>query len=249
MVDVYYNTDDTTFYKAIKEPLLESVSPAVLEAQAWCETNSMILNNDKTVIMNISINYKYTYDEPVFIDNATTILPSTHVKFLGVLIDNHLTFSANVDNILSKCSSRIYLMKQLKMLGVNISGLKTFYCSNVRSILTYASPAWYSLLSVQDQKRLESMQRTATRIVHPNMPYDTRLELLNLPTLANFIETLSQRFFRRISCNPEHPLFKRITINKSRTSTRYNTIYRPKKSRTQKRAKSFFPRFMSFFNK
>ena len=35
---------------------------------------------------------------------------------------------------------------------MNENGLKNFYLANIRPILTYASPAWFSLLSDRDDK-------------------------------------------------------------------------------------------------
>ena len=52
-------------------------------------------------------------------------------RFLGVHIDNNLTFSNHDDNIISNCS--------FKILGMNAEGFKNFYCANTRSLLSYAA--------------------------------------------------------------------------------------------------------------
>ena len=144
-----------------------------------------------------------------------------------------------------KCSSsnfigsRIHLLRQLKILGMNAEGLKTFYCSNIRSLLGYAAPAWFTLLGDTDSNRLEKVQRTATRVILPDQEYEDRLEMLSLPTLARFLLELSQRHFSKIAGDSSHPLFSRIIFNNCRMSSRNNTLYRPQRCRTQKRAKSF----------
>ena len=104
------------------------------------------------------------------------------------------------------------------------------------------------MLSNHDRDRLEKIQRSATRTILPDFSYEDRLEILCLPTVYNFIFELSKTHFTRIADDPEHPLFSRVIKNFSRTSSRNNTVFRPKKCRTQKRAKSFFPFFMSYFN-
>ena len=43
-------------------------------------------------------------------------------------------------------------------LGLNNAELVTFYITNVRSVLTYASPAWFSLLSDFSKNELEKVQ-------------------------------------------------------------------------------------------
>lgn len=128
------------------------------------------------------------------------------MKFLGVHIDNHLTFSANVDSIVFKTNSRLFLLRQFKILSMDHTGLKTFYCINIRSVLSYSSPAWYFLLSKSDQDRLENIQRTATHFIVPDEDYTTRLNVLELSALYDFIYGLSQKHFSKITSNPNHAL-------------------------------------------
>ena len=148
-----------------------------------------------------------------------------------------------------RCSSRTYLLRQLKILGMNAEGLKTFYCSNIRSLLNYAAPAWFTLLGDTDSNRLDKAQRIATWVILADQVYEDRLEMLSLPILARFLLELSQRHFSKIASDSSHPLFSRIMFNSGRMSSRNNTLYRPQRCRTQKRAKSFFKFFISESNK
>jgi hypothetical protein len=236
--------DDTTFYQTIKDSRLQSVSPAILTTQAWSEANNMLLNTTKTTVMNVSINFKYLYDQPVLVGNEQ-IVPSDSVKFLGVTIDNHLTFSAHVNNLVSKCNAKLFLMRQLRSLGMNRAGLLTLYCTNIRSILTYASPACFFMLSGRDRVRLEAVQYAATKIMHPDLCREERLSILCLPTLSDFIFSQGSKHFMKIANSPEHPLFNRISFNTNRTSSRLNSTYRPHRARTSKRQNSFMHFFMT----
>ena len=137
-----------------------------------------------------------------------------------------------------RCSSRTYLLRQLKILGMNAEGLKTFYCSNIRSLLSYVAPAWCTLLGDTDSNRLEKTQHAS------DFTWSR-----SLPILARFLLELSQRHFSKIASDSSHPLFSRIMFNSCRMSSRNNTLYRPQRCRTQKRAKSFFQFFLSESNK
>ena len=154
--------DDTSFYRTVCNPGSASVAPAIQATLEWSNNNCMSLNAEKTEIMNIRLNYRSSYDDEILVNDNISIKPTECTKFLGVHIDNHLSFSKHVDHIISKCSSRMYLLRQLKILGMNAEGLKTFYCSNIRSLLSYAAPAWFTLLGDTDSNRLEKAQRTAT---------------------------------------------------------------------------------------
>ena len=87
--------------------------------------------------------------------NHSPTTPSESVNFLGILVDNHLTFIDHVKNLVKKCNSKLFLMRQLRKVGMNQIGLKAFYCTNIRSILTYASPVFYNFLSMTCKWRLE----------------------------------------------------------------------------------------------
>jgi hypothetical protein len=185
--------------------------------------------------------------------NQTTPLPrlTLHVCVMVALLTRYVEQShiSNVDQVVSKANCRLYFLRQLKIFGMDSCGLRIFYCSNIRTILSYASPAWYFLLSDKDKERLDKVQRTATRIILPELDYSSRLSTLNSPMLSDFIFDLSQSLFNRIANNPKHPLHSRITINTCRTSSRCPTTYRTRTPRTTKRTKSFFYFFMSCSNR
>ena len=105
----------------------------------------MPLNPDETVVMSTSLSHMYKYDGNILV-NGVTIIPATEAKFLGVFIDNKLNFNKHIDYLVSKTNSRLFLMRQLKVQGLNTEGLRKFYTSNVRSILLYGAPAWYSFI-------------------------------------------------------------------------------------------------------
>ena len=241
--------DDTTFYKAannISETAL--IAPAITATQAWSDSNSMLLNAEKTVVMNTSLSNRHSIDQPLDI-NQSTIQPSPSTVFLGVKIDSKLTFNDHINSVTAKCNSRIFLMRKLKVAGLDSQGLKLFYLTNIRSIVCYASPAWVTILSKKNKDKLEGIQRTCTKVIYPDHSYEKRLELLLLPTLSDYMLHLALSHFKKIVANPLHPLHSRIHINRHRRSARLNNEYNPAKARTTKRANSFFNFCMNFFNR
>ena len=75
--------DDTSFYKTVFSPDVDYVARAILTAQEWSMKNSMLLNSDKTQIMNILINHRYNYDDELFVHDDFSIQPTECIKFLG----------------------------------------------------------------------------------------------------------------------------------------------------------------------
>ena len=141
-------------------------------------------------------------------------------------------------------------MRQLKMLGLNAAGLKTFYTSNIRSLLLYGAPAWHSILNSTSKDKFELVQRSASRIIYPDLCHEERLALLSLPLLMDSIFSIYANHFKSISADPNHPLFNRVISIISRDipgsqtpalSTAQRSPY------TEAIKKVFFKYFMRFF--
>ena len=152
---------------------------------------------------------------------------------------------------LAKCYSRLYLLKQLKCMGMDTNGLKTYYTANVKPVICYAGPAWFNFLTEGDKQLLEKTQRYATRIMLPHIElYNERLDILSIPRIDDSLAAISTEHFIKISNDNNHPLHNRIKFNTQRISARKAKVdkFRPSICRTVKRQKSFFESNMRFFN-
>ena len=75
--------DDTTIYRPVRN-LSDNVSAGIEQAMAWSETNNMISNNDKTLILNVAFSDREGMNDPLPY-HCADIVPSKSVKFLEVL--------------------------------------------------------------------------------------------------------------------------------------------------------------------
>lgn len=98
-----------------------------------------------------------------------------------------------------KCNGGVYLLKQLKILCPNTTGLRTVFCSNIRSGLSYNAAACFSVLFKTDKARLEKVQDTATGGILPDLDYNDRTDFLDLPLLCDFLMELSELHFNKIA--------------------------------------------------
>ena len=76
-------------------------------------------------------------------------------KILGVTVRNDLKWNDHVDNITAKASRQIYLLKQLKHVGIDRKSLIQFYCASFRSVLEYACQAFHSSLPAYLSDQIE----------------------------------------------------------------------------------------------
>ena len=86
--------------------------------------------------------------------------------------------------IVKKESMRLYAIRALKKCRLTARQLILVYCSIIRSVLEYASPAWAGLTQyLSDQ--IESMQKRALKINFPSLCYEDALKKSDLILLRH----------------------------------------------------------------
>ena len=107
----------------------------------------------------------------------------TCAKDLGVLFDNRLTFSHNINSIVHKASCRSRLIHK-SFTSRQPKLLVHAFITYVRPILEYCSPIW-SPSTIKDITAIESVQRRFTKKLYGlfNCTYDDRLRNLGLERL------------------------------------------------------------------
>ena len=96
------------------------------------KTHSRKLRDPKLV-------YRVKHFDPVTVDGIQ-IQATTSSKFLGLIINNTVTWNDHVDSLIKKAARKIYLLVQLKRERVPAEDLVAYYCACIRSSLDYACP-------------------------------------------------------------------------------------------------------------
>ena len=76
-----------------------------------------------------------------------------NVKYIGVIIDNNLRFESHVDNLVTKASQRMHIVRSVCYTSTKLLSSMLFKGSII-SILTYYLPMWSCLLH-QDMMQAE----------------------------------------------------------------------------------------------
>jgi len=129
--------------------------------------------------------------------NGTPVERVTTFKLLGVHIASDLKWVQHVNAIMSKATSRLHFLKQLKRSGAGRDDLLYFYITVIRSVLEYACPVWHSSVTAAQTKALESLQRRVMRIIFQDSDYMMSLTIAGLDTLESRCDQLTERFFQR----------------------------------------------------
>ena len=107
---------------------------------------------------------------------------------------------------------------------------------------------WYIFISNNSKDTLEGIQRSATRIILPDITYEERLAHLSIPVLNDFIFERCEVHFNNISEDENRPFYSRIVFNDLEISSREKKVssrFHPAIARTQKRANSFLCDFLT----
>lgn len=78
--------DNTTLLTSVINPANRNARISAVNAtQRWSEDNNMLLNTNKTVIMNTCLSNKFNYDSNISC-NGSVLQPNLSVKILSVSI-------------------------------------------------------------------------------------------------------------------------------------------------------------------
>ena len=202
--------DDTNLFYSHKNinSLFNTVNEELIKINSWFQANKLFLNADKT---------KYTFFHKIIVRdniplklpkleiNETTIKRVDFIKFLGVLIDDNLTWRKHIHEIEIKMSKDIGILYKTKFL-LNRKCWQDIYYAFIHTHLNYANITWASTNPNKLNKKYNK-QKHATRIIFNKdrmthaRPLMKQLNILNIYQL-NIYQTLSFMFKTKQQLTP-----------------------------------------------
>ena len=115
--------------------------------------------------------------------NEVELQNSDGEKDIGVLVDDHLSFSQHIQQKINKANSIMGLIRRT-FTYLNEHNFRYLFQALVRPHLEYAAAVW-SPYKQKDIDNLENVQRRATKQIPSlkNLEYADRLKKLKMPTL------------------------------------------------------------------
>ena len=127
----------------------------------WFKANQLSLNMEKTTMIKF---WPDTTPFEVHIDDKI-IKTSKSTKFLGVTIDEDLTWSCHTNNLLDKLLANKRLLQNAKKLLSNAT-LKLIYYAHIHSHLIYELSVWGSMISKKRKKKIHQIQTDCLRLLN-----------------------------------------------------------------------------------
>ena len=153
----------------------------------WLNINKLSLNLKKTRFIIFRKRRRNIHiDNDLVVDNENTSM-SNHTKFVGVMVDSHLSYESHINHIKGKISRGIGILYKAKKY-LNDSALLTMYYAFIYPYYTYCITVCGNTFSsvleplIKLQKRAVRQITGAGRYDH-TMPIFQSLNVLNIPKL------------------------------------------------------------------
>ena len=174
---------------------LKVIAREIDNISQWSAENNLTLNASKTCGLIFSRGqFKEQHNiESLFIN----VQFMKSVRFLGIILDESLTWRSHVNFVVKKCNQRLYILRRLR----SVTTKKEFfsiYCGIVRSLIEYACPVFVGVSTV-DNVRLCKIQRRCLRIKDsfdaPDISLRRRSMAESLFNKLPSVDTLLKDFF------------------------------------------------------
>ena len=176
--------DDTTIYISDINivTLYQKANSTVKMLKDWLDVNKLFLNIDKTKYMILGPpKRKYNNDNLHIQIEGKNILQvgnnqtETSIKFLGIHLDENITWKKHMQYINNKITNTLFVMNKVKHL-IPRHSLETVYYALIQPYITYGILAWGHRIN-NDNNQILLKQKRAMRIIY-KLPYNSHTDPL-----------------------------------------------------------------------
>lgn len=184
--------DDTTIFTSGKniDTLIENIKEDMLILTDWFMANKLSLNLNKTnfILFRQKGTTQHNDINLNICDKDIARVNST--KFLGLEIDESITWTNHIKKVCSKISSGLYMIRNIK----NIMPpwvKRMIYMSFVQSYLTYGLLLWGPMALKSNLSQIAKLQKRAIRLIDnstynaPSQPLFKKHKILQISDLIN----------------------------------------------------------------
>ena len=202
--------DDTNIFMRGRNVDLVTIAfnRQLVNLNKWLQCNRLSLNLSKTKSMIFSLNHQTRGRMLSLSFDGTLVDTITSTTFLGVKIDNSLTWSNHISHVCSKIAKSIGILKKVSNI-FNQATLLGLYNSFILPYLNYCNIIWGNAAEIH-LKRILILQKRAVRIIcklafldHCDPAFST-CQILKIKDLFTFSTAI---FFFKINSNLFPPNF------------------------------------------
>jgi hypothetical protein len=138
----------------------KEINIVVEKISNWFQYNLLVLQFNKTYYMHFTTKSKLAVHIHIS-HKISPIINTFSTNFLGLTLDNTLSWKTHIEQLSSKLNSACYVIRSLKSV-ISTMNLRTIYFSYVHSIMTYGIIFWGN---PSDSYNIFRLQKRAKRII------------------------------------------------------------------------------------
>jgi len=172
--------DDTALFYASNDPdkIQTVLNDQMNKVGNWLKKNKLTLNVKKTNLMLIGTSQRLTkYKNVQTYVNGEELCRVSNCKYLGVWIDDNMTWNVNTEKLCNKISKRIGIIRQLRSC-LDTNTLNILYKSMIMPVFDYCDVVFCNG-SCLNLNTLEKLQNRAARAITGYPPWHSATELRN----------------------------------------------------------------------
>ena len=245
---VAFYADDTVIYTSSKNVNLaiKGIQSDLNRLTKWCRSNGVHINPDKTKYMIFS-NRQLNSPHKNLKVNSTIIERVPTFSYLGVVLDQHLTFDNHAKYTIDRVSAKVYQLKKIRKLLTKKAAL-LIYKNMILPIMEYGDI--YMTSATQDnRKKLQKLQNKALKCaLEKDKRFNTNLlhDEAKIHKLKHRRKTHLLQHMYQISTTPEFQGWK-VRVRVTRNSNK--KLMKTKKPNTTKFLNSITYRGPKLWNK
>ena len=196
--DLSHMVNNTSMYLYADDTVLLSNNPCIntctenmqrdlIIIAKWCQSNKLSLNIKKTkcMLFGSRVRLKRTRQPKLYINN--TLVDFVHqYKYLGVILDSHLTFNKHLNNIIKITAHKINLLAKIRQYLTEFASI-TIYKTMILPYFDYGDILFINS-SKKQLNKLDHLQKRAIKIclkMGQNIPEEMLLRDAKVAKLDN----------------------------------------------------------------
>ena len=212
--------DDTAIYVGAKTATLAAahLTSALVHISKWLELSHLTLNVSKTVAMCISLRKRPISDPFKVLISNQTIIETHEVKYLGIILDNHLKFDRQVKHICKKVQPSLNCFRHIRK-DLSCKTAQLYMHAMIFSHLSYSITSW-SQSSQSILKPISSIYKQAIKIMDQKPMRWHHCSVLikhNLFSFENFISYCNINLVFKCLNKLTAPLFSALVSRRQNT--------------------------------
>ena len=217
------------------------------DTENFASENKMVINKKKTKVISFNKSRKWDFPPELKFSDGAPIEYVPDTKLVGVILSENLSWSKNTSYICDKARQKIWMLRRMLKLDMDIFTLFDVYTKEVRSILEMAVPVWHSGLTKLQTLDIERIQKVSFRIILGNqyVSYRQACDYFATEALEDRRVKLCRKFAKK-NFKSENCMFTKSV--KTVNTRQKGNLVKEYKCRTKRYQKSSLPYLAKLLN-